>query len=605
MGWAIALENSYCDIHRQRAGNDAAVRSAGDPEQTAATWFVLGVWLSLSVVALGFVTLYGNHTPRWEDWFLVPAITGAQRINVAWLWENVQGHRIPILKLILLACYSLFGFDSKPILYLNAFLFSALSFALIAAIRKVRGRTCYADAFLPIVLLNLGQTEAFMWAQTFLYVATTCLETLVLVLIVINRGILNRGSLVLAGTSLVLLPLVFGGGLVFAILMVPWLLYQGWCTLRMKELERRHVRMITLALAGITVIVVGLYFTNYRTYTVTATERYVKPGLLVYALTALKYLASGFGGAAPAPWWKLPALLVAVVYLTALLCLAVALARRLLFRDPMAFGLACYLVSCLVVAGVVGRGRYEWGNAILDSRYAAMSVTGLIASYFVWELYGMCILVPLGRMLLFMAATGFLHANLQLGIQYAVIRRDAERAFLRDLQANQPIPQLVAHHAWVTYYYHDQLEGYLRQLRDAGITPYNRLPPDSSFRMRTLGSEPALIHEIAWEGDGGKVLGPSAYLQFNLAKPEFISGLRFRLSVADPDGTVPTVKVRWHSETKTALQQYNCHYESTNGQETEIVVYIDDTISNVLILPNNRPSRFRMSTIELLLPPGR
>ena len=62
------------------------------------------------------------------------------------------------------------------------------------------------------------------------------------------------------------------------------------------------------------------------------------------------------------------------------------------------------------------------------------------------------------------------------------------------------------------------------------------------------------------------------------------------------------MKVRWYSDTKSALQQYNCHYESTKGEEAEIIVYIDDTISQVLILPNNRPSTFRMSKIELLLP---
>ena len=179
-------------------------------------WFVLGVWLGLTVVALGFVTLYGNRTPRWEEWFLVPAVTGAQRVDLSWLWENVQGHRMPIFKLVLIACYSLFGFNSKPILYLNVLLFSALSLGLLWAIRKVRGRWCYADAFLPIVLLNLGQTEAFSWAQTFTYVTTTCLETLLLILIVTHRGALNRTSIVLAGASLVLLPLIFGGGVVFA-----------------------------------------------------------------------------------------------------------------------------------------------------------------------------------------------------------------------------------------------------------------------------------------------------------------------------------------------------------------------------------------------------
>ena len=50
-----------------------------DPSQeTTSAWFVLGVWLSLTVVAVCFVTFYGNRTPRWEDWFLVPAVTGAQ-----------------------------------------------------------------------------------------------------------------------------------------------------------------------------------------------------------------------------------------------------------------------------------------------------------------------------------------------------------------------------------------------------------------------------------------------------------------------------------------------------------------------------------------------
>ncbi len=122
--------------------------------------------------------------------------------------------------------------------------------------------------------------------------------------------------------------------------------------------------------------------------------------------------------------------------------------------------------------------------------------------------------------------------------------------------------------------------------------------------MRTLESEPTSIHEIAWDGDGGKVLGPDAYLKFELLKPQYISGLRFRFSLVDPGGIMPTMKVRWYNKTRAELQQYNCHYESTTGQETEIIVYIDDTISQILILPNNRASTFRISKIQLLLPPG-
>ena len=574
-------------------------------DEPACGWFVLGVWLVLTVTAIGFVTLYGNRTPRWEDWFLVPAMTGDQKVDFSWLWVDVQGHRVPILKLVLVAFYSVFGFNSKPILYLNVLLFSALSLGLLWAIRQARGRWHYTDAFLPIVLLNLGQTETFSWAQTFVYVTTTCLETLLLILIVTHDGALNRRSIILAGATLVVLPLSFGGGVVFAGLMVPWLLYQGWVVTRTTDPHRNQVSAIALAAASLTVMIIGLYFVGYRSFNDAPADDYVKPGLVAYAWTALKYLAAGFGGGAHIPWWQVPAFLVAVILSTTSLCLILALARCRSTGDPRAVGLAFYMVSCLGVAWVVGMGRYAWGNTVLDSRYGATAVVGLIGSYFVWELHGPRSLVPLGRMLLFTAAAGFLAANLQQGVRQGVTQRDAERAFLRDLRAGQSIPRLVAHHARVTYYHHVRLEGYLRQLRHAGIAPYDRLPPDPSFRVRSLNPNAAVIHAIDWEGSGGRILAPDAYLEFDLRKPELVSGLRFRFSLVDPDGMLPATRVRWESNTPEGSRQYNCRYESTTGEEVEIVVYIDDTISQLRILPNNRVSSFRLSKIELLLPETR
>ncbi len=410
------------------------------PEETTCGWFVVGVWLLLTMVALGFVTFYGNRTPRWEDWFLVPAITGAQRVDLAWLWENVQGHRIPILKLVLLACYSLFGFNSKPILYLNVLLFSALSLGLLWAIREVRGRWCYGDAFFPIVLLNLGQTEAFSWAQTFLYVASTCLATLVLILIVTSRRALNLTGLVLAAVSLVVLPFTFGAGLVFAVLMVPWFIYQGWVVPRTTRPSWSYARTITLASASIIVIITGLYFIRYQAYNSAPEVRYIKPGLLAYARTALKYLASSFGGGAHLPWWQLPGALIAIILIITSLCLFLILTRCRLTGDPRAIGLASYMVSWLGIAWVVGMGRYAWGDVMLDSRYAATSVAVLIGSYFVWELHGPHALIPLGRIFLFTIASSFMAANLQQGVRQGVTQRDAERAFLQDLRrtANPP-----------------------------------------------------------------------------------------------------------------------------------------------------------------------
>ena len=78
--------------------------------------------------------------------------------------------------------------------------------------------------------------------------------------------------------------------------MVPWLIYQGWVVPQTMETDRRGAGVISLASASITVMVIGLYFVNYQTFKTAPAERYVEPGLLVYATTALKYLASGFGG---------------------------------------------------------------------------------------------------------------------------------------------------------------------------------------------------------------------------------------------------------------------------------------------------------------------
>jgi hypothetical protein len=584
------------------ASDSPAPLPAGRSLEPACGWFVLGAWLFLTIVAFGFVALYGNRTPRWEDWFFVPFITGAQRVDPSWLWEDVQGHRVPILKLVLCACYTLFGFNSKPILYLNVSLFSALSLGLIWAIRRVRGRWCYTDAFLPIVLLNLGQAEAFSWAQTFAYLSATSLETVLLIIIVTQRGPLNRTSLVLAGASLILLPLTFGGGALFAAMMVPWMVYEGWLAKRSIGPSSRQVPLIALASALVTVMILGFYAVGYRPSNHGSGEQYVQPGLVVYAQTALKYLASGFGGAAYQPFWQNSSLLIALLLLADFLCLFGALASRRLKSDPRAVGLASFMVSCMVVAWAVGLGRYAWGNAIFDSRYAASSVVVLLGSYFVWELHGPPSIVPLGRMFCFTAAAGFLAANFQLGYLHGRTLRDAERAFLRDLRAAEPIPRLVAHHYWVTYWYHGKLEQYLRQLRDAGITPYNRLPPDPSFRVRPLGPEPTEVVQIDWNGKGGKILGPDAYLRFDLDEPRFISGLRFRLSVVDPGGMLPAVRVRLQSDASPELRHFNCRYESTTGEEAEILIYVDDRVSRVMLFPNNRISSFRMSNIELLLP---
>jgi hypothetical protein len=505
------------------------------------------------------------------------------------------------MKLVFAACYSVAGFNSKPILFLHVWLFSMLSLGLLQVLHQTRGRWSYCDAFLPIALLNLGQTEAFIWGQVFTYISGTCLEILILILIVATPGVLSRLGLVLAAGSLVLLPLTFGGGLVFAAAMVPWLIYQGWLMGRAGT-SRFRIHPLALGAASLTVLIIGLYFVGYRPLRFSLYGEPVRPGLFAYAKTSVKYLSTAFGGGSVTPFRYLPGFLVVAAVLAAGLCLLRALARGRLAGDPRAVGLACFLLACLAVTAVVGLGRYSWGETVLNSRYSACSVVVLISCYFVWDLYGPDSLVNLGRMILFTAVTGFLYANLQFAYGSAVALKEAESSFLKDLRAAEPIPRLVAHHAGITYYSHKHLEGYLRQLRDAGIAPYERLPPDRPTRVSHLAREPVEVRDIDWDRGEGRIRGPEPLLAFGCEEPVFVTGLRFRFSQTDPEGVICTMRVGWQREGRPDIQYYRAIAEMYTGGESEVVVYIEDRISKVVIIPSSRITSFRLSGIELLVP---
>ena len=142
-------------------------------------------------------------------------------------------------------------------------LFSAIALGLLWAIRR-RGCWHYTDAFFPIMLLNLGQAEAFSWAQTFAYVSTTSLESLLLILIVTKQGAFSLASLIVASACVLLLPLTYGGGLVFAVPTVLWLVYQGFVVKRSDGPSRLLARIITACVSIVTAIMIVAYFTGYR-----------------------------------------------------------------------------------------------------------------------------------------------------------------------------------------------------------------------------------------------------------------------------------------------------------------------------------------------------
>jgi hypothetical protein len=76
--------------------------------------FVLATWAFLALAVVLYIARYAHNVPYYDDWvIMVDALSGAQPVDAAWLWQAHNDHRIPIPKLVLLALYHLGGWDFR------------------------------------------------------------------------------------------------------------------------------------------------------------------------------------------------------------------------------------------------------------------------------------------------------------------------------------------------------------------------------------------------------------------------------------------------------------------------------------------------------------
>src|SRR5438874_5267996 len=103
-----------------------------------AAGFVWAVWAAMLLLALVYVGKFSSRLPFFDDWALVPVLTGTQPLTLAYLWEPYNEHRVPLPKLVLYALGRLSGFDFRAGMFLNVILLAGLSFAMLRTIRRLR-----------------------------------------------------------------------------------------------------------------------------------------------------------------------------------------------------------------------------------------------------------------------------------------------------------------------------------------------------------------------------------------------------------------------------------------------------------------------------------
>src|SRR5262249_42934019 len=117
------------------AGTTGATRpstSAPGPGGRAAL-VVWGVWAVMTAAAPVLVGAYGDNVPWWDDWVMVPTLTGTQPVTLGWLWAPHNEHRIPLGKLLYLGLLRPAGRDFRAGMVFQVVALAGLAFAMTRA----------------------------------------------------------------------------------------------------------------------------------------------------------------------------------------------------------------------------------------------------------------------------------------------------------------------------------------------------------------------------------------------------------------------------------------------------------------------------------------
>ena len=378
---SLSLEGGLHDADYRFVGSVASTRSflslrLGTP------LFVWGVWAIMVLVALSFVVKYGTNLPAGDEWGYVPYITGEQPVTAEVLWAQHNEHRMPLPKILSLILHRLTHCDFRAGMVLNVIALGALAFAMIRVTKKLRRSMRYTDAFLPLALLQLGQSENLLWGFQVVFVTAAILASVFLLIIVRHPTRLGLRSSVLAGTCLLLLPLCGAQGVSLVPSLALWLGSAALLHIASGRSNDKRPSVLMLTFSIISISIVALYLRGYNQ----PSYHPVCPSLWAGLKTSLEFMSASFGPKTARFWphagWAMLGLLLSSGGL-----LMVAWWRRPQERFRV-LGLLGFLGAMVSLSLAVGWGRSGLGPVSgFASRYVTLAVPLLCCVYFIWEIY--------------------------------------------------------------------------------------------------------------------------------------------------------------------------------------------------------------------------
>ena len=232
----------------------------------------------------------------YEDWKLVPALTGHQDHFLNWLWSPVNTHRVPLPRLIYLGLLELWP-DFRVGMVFNIVLLAAIAAGFVVFLRRVRGRTRWSDAFFPVAFLNLGNWANMGFSWQLMWVVAAALACGLLLGITPTRELSTRRALVVC-VCLVAIPLTGATALPFALLV-------SFALVTKLRRSRPRIRVMLIASICISLAITVVSFVGLQHPAGIPPS----PSLWATLETGAKFLALAVGPAAGA-WWFVSALAV-------------------------------------------------------------------------------------------------------------------------------------------------------------------------------------------------------------------------------------------------------------------------------------------------------
>jgi hypothetical protein len=573
-----------------------------------ASYFVWGAWALMLTVALVFVWRFGSNVPSWDDWDMVPTMTGNQPVTWNWLWSQHNEHRIPVPRIINLMLYWGVALDFRVGMYFNVLMMGAVAFAMIIAAKRLRGRIDYPDAFFPVLLLNLGQGLNFIWSWQVEFFVSTAVACIVLLFVLQSRPYLSVIAGAAVGFCLILLSMSGAHGVALVPALALWLAIVGIIRWHSGERRSRPEGIIMLGFAALGFILTGLYFVGYEKVPYHPTS----PDLKATLFTALKFLTMGFGSAVREVWPLSGIAVLCFLLFTGIVLCVVMLKHRL--ERTRALGLAAFMGGMFSLALGLGLGRDGF-----EPRYITLSVAIWCCVYFITVIY-----VPAKsgfflQLILLLATCSALWVNTRAGLAYGEDLRNRLASFEQEMANGVPSYQLISEYAGYLHPHHDIPQEYMPMLREAGVGSFRFLQDDPQFRHVTIPITPLELNQVRLEGNVAYALGSNPYMVFALSGDRYVSGILLKYSYSNNEGTCPYISVYWkRSDQKDFTSEQFKKYSPTgdkanwcsgtwrqvNESEKTMIVWVRDTVGEIRINPDFKPGVFTISQIDLLEPPN-